>query len=161
MIKLKKVAIFIFLLLGIYLLPVTRICHADGSVPGPTTNSKDLLNTTLDDIAKFNPWKISNTENSTLEDAIAGIIRLLIMAAGLVAVGFIILGGYQYIMAGGNQEEGKKATQTLTSAAIGLIVVLAAWLIVNTVLYLLAGKYGGGTNQQTTEQAEQLDGGGG
>ncbi|MBU0647967.1 pilin [Patescibacteria group bacterium] len=57
-----------------------------------------------------------------------------LMLANIVGVGFIIHGGYKYIMAAGNQEEIKKATNAVTDAVIGIVIVWAAYLIISVVL---------------------------
>lgn len=71
-------------------------------------------------------------------------IKIALAFCGMIAVAFIIAGGYQYITSAGNQETSKKAGQTITYAIVGLIIVLAAYLIINTVLNALSGQYTGG-----------------
>lgn len=61
------------------------------------------------------------------------IINYVLGAAGLVAVIYLIIGGFNYITAGGNEEQSKKATKTLLNAVIGLVVIFAAYAIVVTV----------------------------
>ncbi len=73
-------------------------------------------------------------EGITLVDLFKKILNIAMTLAGLVALAFIIYGGYLYIMSGGSQEDNKKAMQTITQAAIGLVLVLAAWLIITTVI---------------------------
>lgn len=57
--------------------------------------------------------------------------------SGLIVTAFLIYGGYQYITSAGNPEAGKKATSTITWAIAGLVVILAAGLIVQWLLQLL------------------------
>jgi len=73
-------------------------------------------------------------EGITLVDLFKKILNIAMTLAGLVALAFIIYGGYLYIMSGGSQEDNKKAMQAITQAAIGLVLVLAAWLIITTVI---------------------------
>jgi len=68
-----------------------------------------------------------------VETLIITIITYLLGIAGLVAVIFLIIGGFNYITAQGNEEQTKKATSTLLNAVIGLIVIFAAFAIVYTV----------------------------
>lgn len=56
-------------------------------------------------------------------------INYALSIAGLVAVIFIIIGGFQYTTAAGNEEQSKKATNTLKFAVIGLVIVFAAYAI--------------------------------
>lgn len=56
---------------------------------------------------------------------------------GIVAVIAVIYGGYLYMTARGNEAQVKKGRSVLTWAIIGLIVVLAAAVIVNVVVNAL------------------------
>ncbi|MFA4930251.1 MAG: pilin [Patescibacteria group bacterium] len=67
------------------------------------------------------------------------VINYILGAAGLVAVIYLIIGGFNYITAGGNEEQNKKATKTLLNAVIGLVVIFAAYAIVVTVQNALPG----------------------
>lgn len=60
------------------------------------------------------------------------ILNWLSIASGVVAMIFIIIGGYKYIIGGlsESKDEGKK---TITNAIIGLLVSTGAWIIVNIV----------------------------
>jgi len=68
---------------------------------------------------------------SDIFDVLIVALEWAIIIAGVVAVVFIIIGGYQY-MAGGEKgvETGRK---TLSSAIVGLIIVLLAFVIINTI----------------------------
>lgn len=76
-----------------------------------------------------------NFEN--IEDLAWTFVNYFLAIAGLVAVVFIILGGFQYIISQGNEETSKKAQKTLTYAVIGLVVVLAAYAIKTTVIDII------------------------
>jgi hypothetical protein len=90
------------------------------------------LITGSDFMSTINPWG-----KSDLREVIGSIIYLFITLSGLIAVGFIVYGGYLYITSGGNPESAKKGLDAVKTAAIGLIVVLAAWLIVSLVLQVV------------------------
>lgn len=60
------------------------------------------------------------------------LIQFLLQIAGLIAVLFVVIGGYQYIV-GGLIEEKEKGKNTLKHALIGFVVALLAWIIVNFV----------------------------
>lgn len=95
-----------------------------------TSQYTDKLSPFFDKINIFKP-------GTTIPDLIKKIINLAMTLAGLVALAFIIYGGYLYIMSAGSPEESKKAMQAITQAAIGLVLVLAAWLIIMTVINVL------------------------
>lgn len=59
------------------------------------------------------------------------IIDDLIRVAGMVAVGFIIFGGFQYMTSSGEPDRTKKAKDTILNALIGLVIAIAASSIVS------------------------------
>lgn len=58
------------------------------------------------------------------------LIEFLLQIAGLIAVLFIVYGGFKYVTGGliEDKESGKKA---VLHAIIGLLVALSAWIVVN------------------------------
>lgn len=62
----------------------------------------------------------------------------LLLVAGYLAMGFIVWGGYMYIMAQGDPGRAAKGQRTLTSAIVGLVIVLSASVLVNTARVVLS-----------------------
>jgi hypothetical protein len=62
------------------------------------------------------------------------VINILLLVAGVVAVIVIIIGGYQYVTAGGNADSAAHARSTILNALIGLVIVFAAYALVRFVL---------------------------
>jgi hypothetical protein len=58
----------------------------------------------------------------------------------ITAITAIFISGIMYIISSGSQEMTTRAKSFLTSSLIGFFIVLAAWLIVNTVFIVLAAK---------------------
>ena len=67
-------------------------------------------------------------------------INTLLFVSFIAALVFLIIGGIRWIMSGCDKEGTAKAKGTVTSALIGLVVVLGAWVLVNVALQLLTGK---------------------
>ncbi|MBD3157131.1 hypothetical protein GF369_04870 [Candidatus Peregrinibacteria bacterium] len=63
-------------------------------------------------------------------------IEFLIGIAGLVAIFFIVIGGYQLVISGANDQK-DAAKNTIKHALMGLVLVLVAWVVVNVVQYVL------------------------
>lgn len=76
---------------------------------------------------------------TTLSELILGIIRYMLLFAGSIAVIFIIIGGYQYVTSGGNEEQAEKGRKTLVNAIIGIVVIVLAYVIVNVIANLVGG----------------------
>lgn len=62
---------------------------------------------------------------------VLNIIDILLNLVAYMAVGFIIYGGFKYILAAGSSDGLTKAKTTITNAVIGLVVSLVAIAIVN------------------------------
>ena len=63
----------------------------------------------------------------------------LSLVVGVITTGFIIYGGYVYITAEGDRSKAEKAKKTISAAIIGLIIALAATVIINTITAVLLG----------------------
>lgn len=73
----------------------------------------------------------------TAEDLITFVINGLLTLAGTVAVLFIILGGFRYMTAAGNEEASESGRKILMNAVIGLVIVVMAAAIVRVVVTTL------------------------
>jgi hypothetical protein len=67
------------------------------------------------------------------------LVRLLLTFIGIIAVIFIIYAGFLWMTSGGNQEKLALAKKTLINAIIGLVIILAAIVIVSFVINKLSG----------------------
>ncbi|MBI3231917.1 MAG: hypothetical protein HYZ51_02460 [Candidatus Doudnabacteria bacterium] len=66
-----------------------------------------------------------------------GLIKIamtwLLTFAGIIATVFLIIGGYQYITAAGNEEQSEKAKKTIINSILGIVVVVLAITIVTII----------------------------
>ena len=74
---------------------------------------------------------------------IRSVIQLVAGLAGLVATGFIVVGGFTYITSSGNPEHLDRAKRTLFFSGGGLAIVLAAFVLSNIVTTLATQAFGG------------------
>ena len=65
---------------------------------------------------------------------ISGIIRVALGFLGIIAVIIILLGGFKWMTAGGNDDKVKDAKKLIFSGIIGLVIVLSAFAIANFVI---------------------------
>lgn len=61
------------------------------------------------------------------------IIRLLAPAAGIAFLIMLLVGGFQFVTSGGDPKAAGQARTTLTYAVVGIILVVAAWLILTVI----------------------------
>ena len=57
------------------------------------------------------------------------IINIILGFLGIIAVVIILYAGFQWMTAGGEEEKVGEARQRLIQGAIGLILIIAAWII--------------------------------
>lgn len=85
-------------------------------------------------------------QEQKFSDIIIRIIQILLALAGLVAVVFLIIGGFRYITAGGNEESAEAAKTTITNAIIGIVVIILSFVIVRVISNALTKSGPGGAN---------------
>ncbi|OGH93707.1 MAG: hypothetical protein A2538_02360 [Candidatus Magasanikbacteria bacterium RIFOXYD2_FULL_41_14] len=69
-----------------------------------------------------------------VRDTVASIIRVALGLLGIVAVVIIIIGGFTWMTAGGNDEKVGEAKKWIFSGVIGLAIILSAYALANYVI---------------------------
>jgi hypothetical protein len=64
-----------------------------------------------------------------LEVIIKNLLNIVVRLAGVAAFIMLIVGGFQFLTAGGDPKKTQAASSTLTYAIFGLVAVIAAWFI--------------------------------
>lgn len=73
------------------------------------------------------------------------ILNTAIYLAVFLSAGLFAWAGWQYLTAQGNSGKAGAARQTFWNVGVGLVIILAAWLIVDTIMKTLTpngGKFG-------------------
>ena len=66
------------------------------------------------------------------------ILQVIVFFAGLAFFIMFIVGGFQYILSTGDPKKAAQAGSTLTMAVLGLVGVIASWLILS-LIYRITG----------------------
>lgn len=61
------------------------------------------------------------------------IVEMILQLVGYIAVGFIIYGGYKYMISAGSSDGMTKARKTITNAVVGLLISIFSVAIVNVI----------------------------
>jgi hypothetical protein len=85
---------------------------------------------------------LPGTGQETLTGEIYYFIKLFLQIVGLIAVAYIIYGGFRYVTAGGNDETVAAAKKTLINSIIGLVIIILSYTIVNIVVRTAFGEVG-------------------
>lgn len=72
--------------------------------------------------------------NRDIRQTVASIINVLMGLLGIVAVVMILLGGFKWMTAGGEEEKVGEAKKFIIQGIVGLVIILSAWAIARFVL---------------------------
>lgn len=84
------------------------------------------------------PGQFENS-TTTASGLIGKILGIVLGIVGLIAVLFLVWGGFQYITSAGDEEKVEKAKGTMINALIGVVVVLLAYALVRIVANAVGG----------------------
>jgi len=97
------------------------------------------------DAAQINIPQPPNVKISDIGKLLSAVVGLLLILAGIMAFLYLILGGIQWITAGGDKAGMETARNKITHAIVGLIIVGAAWAVMILVQNFLGVTIIGGT----------------
>ena len=81
-----------------------------------------------------NPAVLNNVATIKGFEAIFyNLVVIALAVAGISLFIMLVVGGFKYLTAGGNQDSAQAARQTLTYAFIGFVVLVAAYLILSLI----------------------------
>lgn len=72
----------------------------------------------------------------------ASIVNVALGFLGIIAVVIVLLGGFKWMTAAGNEDKIEEAKGLITSGIIGLIIILMSWAIAKFVIDLIYTKTG-------------------
>lgn len=76
--------------------------------------------------------------NTNASELIGTIIKGILTVLGSVSLFMMVWGGFQWLTSAGNTEKVEKGTKTMMWAVIGVVVVLASYVLVNTLTTVLS-----------------------
>ena len=121
----KKVIITSFIFFSL----IPGLCLAQGT--GGQTNTGPNLQDAFTNVQKEvgDRAGYETSESKTLEDTISSIINIFLSFIGIIFMILLILGGFNWMTAGGREERVQEASRTIKQAIIGLIIVLGSYAI--------------------------------
>jgi len=91
--------------------------------------------------AQFAPPSCGSTGlpcDTSVSAFIIRIINIALTVAGLIAVLFLIIGGFRYITSAGNEETAEQAKKIIINAIIGIVVIILSFVIVRVISSAIA-----------------------
>ena len=92
-----------------------------------TANGSETVLDKLETVGDKSGYKVA--DETTLASTLGIIVSAVLSLLGIVFIVLIIYGGIKWMMAGGNEEDVKKATTIIKNAIIGLIITVSAYAI--------------------------------
>jgi len=124
----KKIICFLILLIAVIV------------IIGPAAQAQILVNTGtpggLEDSANI-VGQTGGYGNVKLEILVATVIKVLLSFLGIIFLILIIMAGFRWMMANGNEEQTKKSQDTIKNSIIGLVIVLMAYAVTYFVFNVL------------------------
>jgi hypothetical protein len=118
-----------FMMVGSLILPLHAL--AQNATPSDCGDFKAQGPLCLPQSPFANNNGLVNSTSAT--DLVAKVINLALYFSGIVAVVFIIIGGFYFMTARGNEEQATSGRKTLTYAIIGLVIIIFSFVIVNVI----------------------------
>jgi len=96
-------------------------------------NSESLLNSQTG-LTEIGAQAYGNKTAVDIRTTAGKIINLALGFLATIFVALIIVAGFQYMTAGGNDESTKKALSLLKNAIIGLLIIIVSWALARFLL---------------------------
>ncbi len=110
------------------------------AAPRPPSGTLSPVNRAIQALGRIvGGYQCTTEEISGLVCVLVNLINKLLAAGGLVALLFVLVGGIQYMISGGDEKAITTAKATLTYAVLGLLIILGSILLVNVISGPLLG----------------------
>lgn len=131
----KKILAFLLLVqLALLFIPVSAPVQAGEFCPidanGVCINQSEQVPVPYN---KFFVLQRGPAGNISITGVILTLINISLLIVGLLSVLFVIIGGFRYVLAHGNEEQAEGAKKTILHAVTGLVIVILSFVIVRVI----------------------------
>ena len=107
------------------------------------------------------PGLVSKTSEQAVGGAISALVGLILVSAGLLSFGMLLIGSVQVITSGGDKGSLESARNRILHAIVGLILVASSWALITLILGKFLGMSFPTLNIPTIGGTTSTGGGGG
>lgn len=98
------------------------------TAPVIASDVRDLIDDELDPIAEVYDTE-GDVDTGTFGEVVARIIKIALGLLGVIFIALIIYAGFIWMTSTGNEEQISKAKKIMVSSIIGVVIILAAYII--------------------------------
>lgn len=80
------------------------------------------------------PTGLPGDSGDTISTTVGYYINVFLGIVGIVAVAFLIYGGFLYITSGGNEEQAESGKKVIQNSIIGIIIIILSYAIVTVII---------------------------
>lgn len=119
--------------LGVALMPLVALT--------PNVSRAQLIDDFVDDCPEQTGVRCNE---GGIGEIFVTVINWALAIAFILAVIFLIYGGFRYIISAGNEEAAKNGRTAIFNALIGIVIIVLSYVIVQIVYRFVSGTGGGG-----------------
>jgi len=132
--KFLKPIATLLLLTAIMTLPYFVFAAQDANNGSVNTGSSANPLTILENIATGESGPYNQADENSLPIILGLVINGALSLLGVIFIVLMVLAGYNWMTASGNEQRIEEAKDTIKRAIIGLVIVLGSWAIWNFIL---------------------------
>ncbi|MBI3952625.1 MAG: hypothetical protein HY336_01560 [Candidatus Doudnabacteria bacterium] len=83
------------------------------------------------------PTGLPGSNQDTATGWVTKIINIALAIVGILAVAYLIYGGFRYITSAGNQEAAEAGKKAIINAIVGLIIIILSYVIIIVIMNAL------------------------
>ncbi len=99
-------------------------------MPSETTTESEIYNPALDGFG-------TGAGETIIAQIIANALKIVFSVSGLILLIMLLIGGFQWMTAGGNKEAMAAAQKRITSALVGFVIFISIFAIINFIAPVL------------------------
>ena len=132
--KMKKILFKKIVVLSLAILIITSALTLALTASTPVLAEIDVWGTETGNTAGADVMNTTGLGDKDPREIAANVINIILGFLGIVAVIIILLGGFKWMTAGGNEDKVGEAKKLITAGIIGLVIIIASFAIATFVL---------------------------